>query len=160
MARKNKKSDDNRRIIADNRKARRNYEIESVLEAGLMLTGSEVKSLRGSKASIGESYAAVEGTELFLINANIPEYVQSGRYNHAPKRQRKLLLHRREIDRLSMAVQRDGMTVVPLKLYFNEKGIVKLELAVAKGRKYHDKRQVEKERSWKREQSRLMKHRI
>ena len=157
---KKKKSDDNRRIIADNRKARRNYEIESVIEAGLMLMGSEVKSLRASKASLGEAYAAVEGDELFLINANIPEYEQSGRFNHAPKRPRKLLLHRREIDRLAAAVQRDGMTIVPLKLYFNERGIAKLELAIAKGRKYHDKRQVEKERSWKREQSRLMKTRI
>jgi len=160
MAKKKKKGvDAGRRVVADNRKARRNYDILDVFEAGIMLAGSEVKSLRSGKASLGESYAAVEGSELFLVNAHIPEYRQSGRFNHEPKRPRKLLLHRREIDRLVAAVQRDGMTIIPLKLYFNDRGMAKLEIATARGRKLHDKRQVDKERSWKREQARLMRSR-
>jgi SsrA-binding protein len=158
MARKKKKKDD-RRIVADNKKARRNYEIDRVLEAGIVLTGSEIKSIRCTSASLAESYASAEGNELFLINANIPVYEQAGRYNHAPKRPRKLLLHRKEIDNLANAVQREGMTIVPLKLYFNKRGIAKLEIAVARGRKMHDKRQLEKDRSWKRDQARIMRDR-
>ncbi len=152
-----KKKSENRRIVADNKKARRNYEIDDVLEAGMVLTGSEIKSLRSQSASLAESYASVEGNELFLINANIPEYEKAGRYNHSPKRPRKLLLHRREIDRLAIATQREGMTIVPLKLYFNKRGIAKLELAIAKGRKLHDKRQLDKDRTWKRDQARIMR---
>jgi SsrA-binding protein len=145
------------KIVADNRKARYNYQIGETFEAGIALTGSEVKSLRVGKASIGESYAAARDGELWLYNANISEYKQAGRFNHAPKRQRKLLLHRRQINKLIGAVEREGMTVVPLKLYFNEKGRAKIELALAKGKKLHDKRETEKKRSWERERGRLMR---
>jgi SsrA-binding protein len=151
--------DAGKRVVADNRRARYDYEIVEVVEAGLQLFGSEVKSLREGKASLGESYASQENSELYLLNANIPEYPQSGRFNHEPKRRRKLLLHRKEIDRLAAAVQRDGMTLVPLKLFFNDRGIAKLELALAKGKKMHDKREAEKERSWNREKSRLLRER-
>src|SRR5439155_14652334 len=116
-----KKPDRKLRIIADNRKARFNYEIGEVFEAGIALTGSEVKSLRSGKASIGESYADARAGELWLVNANIAEYLQAGRFNHAPKRPRRLLLHRRQINKLTGAVEREGMTLIPLKLYFNEK---------------------------------------
>ena len=145
------------KIVADNRKARFNYEIGETFEAGIALTGTEVKSLRQGKASIGESYADSRGGELWLVNANIPEYLQGGRYNHAPKRPRKLLLHRRQINRLSGAVDREGMTLVPLKLYFNEKGRAKIELAIARGKKLHDKRETERKRSWERERGRLLR---
>jgi len=145
------------KLVAENRKARFNYEIEEKLEAGLALTGSEVKSLRSGKANIGDAYAAEAGGELFLINAHISEYAQAGRANHEPKRARKLLLHRREIDRLIGAIQRQGMTVVPLKLYFNRRGIAKLELGLAKGKKLHDKRETEKRRDWERQKGRLMR---
>jgi SsrA-binding protein len=145
------------KIVADNRKARYNYQIGETFEAGIALTGSEVKSLRVGKASIGESYAAARDGELWLYNANISEYKQAGRFNHAPKRQRKLLLHRRQINKLIGAVEREGMTVVPLKLYFNEKGRAKIELALARGKKLHDKRETEKKRSWERERGRLMR---
>ena len=151
------KSDRKLRIIADNRKARFNYEIGEVFEAGIALTGSEVKSLRAGKASIGESYADARGGDLWLVNANIAEYLQAGRFNHAPKRPRRLLLHRRQINKLSGAVEREGMTIVPLKLYFNEKGRAKVELALARGKKLHDKRETEKKRSWERERGRLMR---
>ena len=151
------KSDRKLKIIADNRKARFNYEIGEVFEAGIALTGSEVKSLRQGKASIGESYADARGGELWLVNANIAEYLQAGRFNHPPKRPRKLLLHRRQIDKLSGAVEREGMTLVPLKLYFNEKGRAKIELALARGKKLHDKRETEKKRTWERERGRLMR---
>jgi SsrA-binding protein len=151
--------DAGKRVVADNRRARYDYEIVEVVEAGLQLFGSEVKSLREGKASLGESYAGQEDSELYLLNAHIPEYPQSGRFNHEPKRRRKLLLHRKEIDRLAAAVQRDGMTLVPLKLFFNDRGIAKLELALAKGKKMHDKREAEKERSWNREKSRLLRER-
>lgn len=147
------------RVVADNRKARYNYEIIETVEAGLQLTGTEVKSLREGKASLGEAYAAQEGNDLYLLNGYIPEYRQANRFNHEPKRRRKLLLHRREIDRLSAAVQRDGMTLVPLRLYFNERGIAKLDLALGRGKKMHDKRQTEKERTWNREKSRLLRDR-
>jgi SsrA-binding protein len=151
------KPDRKLRVIADNRKARFNYEIGEVFEVGIALTGSEVKSLRQGKASIGESYADARGGEIWLVNANIPEYLQAGRFNHLPKRPRRLLLHRRQINKLSGAVEREGMTLVPLKLYFNEKGRAKIELALARGKKLHDKREAEKKRSWERERGRLMR---
>jgi len=151
------KTDRKLRIIADNRKARFNYEIGEVFEAGVALTGSEVKSLRQGKASIGESYADARGGEIWLVNANIPEYLQAGRFNHLPKRPRRLLLHKRQINKLSGAVEREGMTLVPLKLYFNEKGRAKIELALARGKKLYDKRQTEKKRSWERERGRLLR---
>ncbi len=147
----------NRKVVADNRKARRNYEIEETYEAGLVLSGTEVKSLRTGKANISDAYASEEGGELFLYNAYIPEYLQANRFNHSPRRPRKLLLHRREIHKLIVGIQREGMTVVPLKLYFNDRGIAKLELALAKGRKLHDKRQVERKRDWDRQKARLMR---
>jgi SsrA-binding protein len=145
------------KVVADNRKARFNYEIGEVFEAGIALTGSEVKSLRNGKATIGESYADARGDEIWLINSNIPEYLQAARFNHAPKRARKLLLHRRQINKLAGAVEREGMTLVPLKLYFNEKGRAKIEIALARGKKLHDKRETEKKRSWQRERGRLLR---
>jgi len=152
------KSDPNFKVVADNRKARFHYEIGEVFEAGIALTGTEVKSLRHGKATIAESYAAPtrEG-EVVLYNANIPEYLQASRFNHAPKRPRKLLLHRREIAKLVSATEREGMTLVPLKLYFNEKGRAKIEIAVARGKKLHDKRETERKRSWDRERARLIR---
>src|SRR5471030_2967773 len=140
------KPDRNLKIVADNRKARFNYEIGEVIEAGIALTGTEVKSLRNGRATIAESYADARNGEIWLINANIPEYLQASRFNHAPKRARKLLLHKRQISKLIGAVEREGMTLVPLKLYFNEKGRAKVELALAKGKKLHDKRETEKKR--------------
>jgi SsrA-binding protein len=148
---------DNRKVVAENRRARFNFDLEDTIEAGLALQGSEVKSLRAGKANIAESYAADEGGEIFLINAHIPEYSQAGRRNHEPRRPRKLLLHRREVNRLIGAVQREGMTLVPLRLYFNERGIAKLSLAVARGKKLHDKRETEKKRDWQRQKGRLMR---
>ena len=152
-----KKKDDQNKLIADNRKARYAYAIDSTLEAGLMLTGSEVKSLRTGKATIGESYAFAKDGELYLVNAYIPEFTQANRFNHEPKRMRKLLVHKKEASRLSMAIQREGMTLIPLKLYFNSKGIAKIELGVAKGKKIHDKRETEKARDWQRDKARLMR---
>ncbi|GBE42248.1 SsrA-binding protein [bacterium BMS3Bbin10] len=146
-----------RKVVAENRKARRNYEIGETFEAGLMLSGTEVKSLRSGKANIAESYASDEKGELFLINAYIPEYAEASRFNHAPRRPRKLLLHRKEIHKLMIAIQREGMTLVPLRLYFNDRGIAKLELALGKGRKLHDKRQAERKRDWDRQKARLMR---
>src|ERR1700754_1943359 len=151
------KPDRKLKVVADNRRARFNYEIGETFEAGIALTGTEVKSLRSGRATIAESYAASRGGELWLVNANIPEYLQGGRFNHTPKRPRKLLLHKRQIDKLSGAVDREGMTIVPLKLYFNEKGRAKLEIAVARGKKLHDKRETEKKRSWDRERARLLR---
>ena len=147
------------KVVAHNHKARFNYQIGETFEAGIALTGTEVKSLRAGKATIAEAYADPRSGELWLINANIPEYLQGGRFNHAPKRVRKLLLHRRQINKLVGAVEREGMTVVPLKLYFNEKGRAKLELALARGKKLHDKRETEKKRSWERERRRLLRAR-
>ncbi len=152
-----KKTAVDRKLIAENRKARFNYHIEDVLEAGLVLTGTEVKSLREGKANIAEAYASEEGGEIFLINAYIPEYSQANRFNHEPRRPRKLLLHRRQINRLIGAVQRQGMTLVPLKLYFNKKGLAKLELALAKGKKLHDKRQTARDRDWARQKARILR---
>ncbi len=145
------------RIIAQNRRARHNYTIEDTLEAGLVLTGSEVKSLREGRGNIQDSYATEQNGEIFLINAYIPEYKQAGQFNHDPRRARKLLLKRREIDRVTGAVQREGATMVPLKLYFNARGIAKLKLAVAEGKKLHDKREASKQRDWNREKARLMR---
>jgi SsrA-binding protein len=145
------------KIVAENRKARFNYEIGEVFEAGIALSGTEVKSLRGGKATIAESYADTRDGEIWLINANIPEYLQANRYNHLPKRPRKLLLHRRQINKLAGAVEREGMTLVPLKLYFNDKGRAKIEIALARGKKLHDKRETEKKRSWQREKGRLLR---
>ena len=151
------KPEGNARIVAHNRKARFNYMIGETLEAGIALTGTEVKSLREGKATIAESYADSRGGEIWLVNANIPEYLQGGRFNHAPKRLRKLLLHRRQLSKLIGAVEREGMTLVPLKLYFNDKGRAKIELALARGKKLHDKRETEKKRSWERERGRLLR---
>jgi SsrA-binding protein len=151
------KSDGNARVVAQNRKARFNYEIGETFEAGIALSGTEVKSLRQGKATITESYADSRGGEVWLVNANIPEYLQGGRFNHAPKRIRKLLLHRRQINKLIGAVEREGMTLVPLKLYFNDKGRAKVELALARGKKLHDKRETERKRSWERERGRLLR---
>ena len=145
------------KVVADNRKARFNYEIGETFEAGIALTGTEVKSLRQGKATIGESYADARGGEIWLINSNIPEYLKANRFNHAPKRPRKLLLHKRQISKLIGAVEREGMTLVPLKLYFNEKGRAKVELALARGKKLYDKRETEKKRSWDRERGRLLR---
>jgi SsrA-binding protein len=145
------------KVVADNRRARFNYEIGEVVEAGIALTGTEVKSLRQGKATIAESYADARAGEVWLVNANIPEYLQANRFNHAPKRPRKLLLHKRQISKLAAAVEREGMTLVPLKLYFNEKGRAKIEIAVARGKKLHDKRETERKRSWERERGRLLR---
>ena len=151
------KPEGNARVVAHNRKARFNYAIGETLEAGIALTGTEVKSLRQGKATIAESYADSRGGEIWLVNSNIPEYLQGGRFNHAPKRLRKLLLHRRQISKLIGAVEREGMTLVPLKLFFNDKGRAKVELALARGKKLYDKRETEKKRSWERERGRLMR---
>ena len=145
------------KLIAENRRARFDYFLEQTFEAGLSLTGSEVKSLRNGRANIAESYAAVEGDEIVLVNADIPPYAQANRFNHKPRRPRKLLLHRKEIDRLIGAVQREGRTIVPTKLYWNDKGMAKVELALAKGKKLHDKRDTAAERDWQRDKARLMK---
>jgi SsrA-binding protein len=147
------------RAVADNRKARFNYEFVETFEAGLQLTGTEVKSLRGGKAQITESYASAEGDEIFLINSYIPEYLQGNRFNHEARRPRRLLLHRRQINQLIGATQREGMTIVPTKVYFNDRGRAKIELALAKGKKNHDKRQTEKDRTWQRDKARLMRER-
>jgi SsrA-binding protein len=151
------KKEPKQKIVADNRKARFHYEIGEVVEAGIMLTGTEVKALRQGRATIAESYADTKRGELWLINANIPEYLQGGRDNHEPKRPRKLLLHKRQISKLAIAVEREGMTLVALKMYFNERGRAKVEVAVAKGKKLHDKRETDKKRDWNREKSRLMR---
>ena len=145
------------KVVAENRKARFNYAIEDTIEAGIALTGTEVKSIRSGKSTIAESYADSKDGELWLINANIPEYLQGNRFNHEPRRHRKLLMHRREIARFMIAVQREGMTIVPTKLYFNDKGRVKVEIALAKGKKLHDKRETEAKRDWGREKARLLK---
>ena len=148
-----------RKLIAENRRARFDYFLEDTFEAGLLLTGTEVKALRLGRANIAESYASAEGREIVLVNANFPEYGPANRFNHDPKRPRKLLLHRKEIDKMLGAIQREGRTLIPTKLYFNEKGMVKLELSLAKGKKLHDKRDTEADRDWKREQGRLMRDR-
>ena len=145
------------RVVADNRKARFHYEILDTLEAGIALTGTEVKSLRQGKATIGEAYAGPSGNELFLFNAYIPEYLQANRFNHETRRPRRLLLHKRQIDKFLGATQREGFTVIPLKIYFNEKGRAKVELGLGRGKKLHDKRESEKKKDWDRERARLMR---
>lgn len=152
-----KQKGDTRKVVAENRKGRHNYFFEEVFEAGIMLTGTEVKALREGRANIAESYATNDNGEIWLINSNIPEYSAGNIHNHEPRRHRKLLLHRRQIDKLTAAIQREGMTLVPVTLFFNERGIVKLELALAKGKKVHDKRDTEKERDWQRQKARLMR---
>ncbi len=152
-----KRADPNSRVAAENRKARHNFFIEEDLEAGIILMGSEVKALREGRATIAESYASVEGGELWLINAHIPALLQAKTWGHEERRRRKLLVHARELARLHQGVGREGMTIVPLKLYFNEKGIAKLQLGLAKGKKLADKRDTEKERDWAREKARLMR---
>ena len=148
-----------KKIVAENRKARFNYEIIDTYEAGLVLTGTEVKSLREGKANIAESYASDEGGEIWLINSYLPEYLQANRFNHETRRRRKLLLSKREISRLRIAINREGMTLVPLKVYFNDVGRAKIEIALAKGKKLHDKRETEKERDWNRQKGRLLRDR-
>ena len=145
------------KLVAENRRARYDYFIEQDLEAGIVLEGSEVKALRSGKANIGESYAAVEGGELWLINGYIPAYAQAKAFGHEERRRRKLLVNRRELARLWQSTAREGMTLVPLKVYFNEKGRAKLTLAIGRGKKLHDKRATEKERDWNREKSRVMR---
>jgi SsrA-binding protein len=164
MAGKNKnkgkadKGDTNGKTVAQNRKARFSYFIEDTLEAGIVLTGSEVKSLRAGGSSINESYADVKGSEIFLVNAHIPEYTKSNpKWQHAPKRPRKLLLHRAQMDKLIGAVQRKGATIIPLSVFFNQRGIAKVLLGIASGKKQHDKRETEKKRDWQREKSRIMR---
>jgi SsrA-binding protein len=151
--------DGRRKVVADNRRARFDYEILDTFEAGLALVGSEVKSLREGRASLADSYAGFERGELWLLNSHIPEYGLANRFNHEPRRPRKLLLHQRQIDRLSGAILREGLTVIPLKVYFNERGRAKAEIALARGKKLHDKRETEKQRSWEREKGRLLRDR-
>src|SRR5579872_5019340 len=152
-----KKKDNGERVVAENRKARHSYFIESTIEAGLVLMGSEVKSLRTGKANIAESYAQAKDGEILLINSYIPEYTMANRFNHEPRRPRKLLVRKAEARRLSSAVRREGMTLVPLKVYFNLKGVAKIELGVARGKKLHDKRESEKARDWARDKARLLR---
>src|SRR4029078_7139502 len=149
---------DKQKVVAENRRARFDYFIEDKVEAGIQLTGTEVKSLRQGEGSIAESYAAVEGEEVWLINTNIPKDSHGNRLTHQPRRQRKLLLKGREIAKLQGAVTRQGLTLVPLSIYFNSRGRAKVELALARGKKVHDKRETMKERDWKREQQRLLRH--
>jgi SsrA-binding protein len=152
-----KKASPDQKIIADNRKARYSFAIESTIEAGLILLGSEVKSLRTGKATIAEAYATARDGEIFLVNSYISEYQMAGRFNHEPKRVRKLLVRKTEAQKLVIAVRRQGMTLIPMKLYFNRKGIAKIELGIARGKKIHDKRQTEKSRDWDRQKSRLLR---
>ena len=145
------------RVAAQNRKARHNYSIEDSLEVGIVLQGSEVKSLREGRATITEAYAAEQGGDLYLINSYIPEYKQAGQFNHEARRPRKLLLHKRQIGKMIGAIQREGMTLVPLKLYFNDRGRAKLELGVAKGKRNYDKRESEKKKDWDRQKARVLR---
>jgi SsrA-binding protein len=145
------------KVVADNRRARHEYELIEFFEAGLMLTGSEVKSLREGRTNLAEAYAAMKRGELFLINSNIPEYREANRFNHDPKRPRKLLLHRKQIAKLSNGVLREGLTIVPLKIFFNPRGRAKVDIALAKGKKLHDKRETIKQRDWGREKARILK---
>jgi SsrA-binding protein len=152
------KKDDGRRIVAENRQARYEYFLTDTLEVGLQLTGTEVKSLRRGQSNIAESYASAEDSGLWLVNAYIPEYQGAGRFfQHEPRRKRRLLLHKKEMHKLAIAVERQGMTLVPLELYFNSRGIAKLKLALAQGKKLHDKRETAKKRDWNREKARLLR---
>jgi len=153
---KKKKSQEN--TVARNRKARHNYFIENNIEAGIMLQGTEIKSIRTGRSSIEESYASEENGELFLINAYIPEYKAGGRDQHETRRPRKLLLHKKELTKMINAVSREGATIIPLSLYFNKRGMLKVDLGLAKGKRQYDKRQTEKERDWRRNQARIMRN--
>ncbi len=157
MARPKPSTFDKQKVVAENRKARFNYHIEETLEAGLALSGTEVKSLRFGEGSIAESYAEVRDGEVWLVNANIPEFSHGNRFNHEPKRPRKLLLHTREIDKLFGAVERKGMTLVPLSIYFNDRGIAKVDLGIARGKRKYDKRETQKKRDWDRQKARLLR---
>ncbi len=159
MARPRPATFDKMKTVAENRRARYDYFIDTTFEAGLALTGTEVKALRFGEGSIVESYAEVTDGEVWLVNANIPEFSHGNRFNHEPKRPRKLLLHEREINKLHGAVAREGMTLVPLSIYFNSRGRAKVELALAKGKKTHDKRETIKQRDWKREAGRILRDR-
>ena len=145
------------KVVADNRRARFDYEILQSFEAGLELKGSEVKSLRAGRTNLAESYATMKGGELYLLNCNIPEYREANRFNHDPRRPRKLLLHGKEIAKLASGVQREGLTIIPLKMFFNPRGRAKVDIALAKGKKLHDKREAIKERTWDRERARIMR---
>ena len=145
------------KVLAENRRAKFDYFLTDNLEAGIQLLGTEIKALRDGRANIAESYASVEGREIMLINADIPPYKQANRFNHEPRRPRKLLLHRKQIDRLIGAVQKDGQTIIPIKLYLNDDGKAKLEIALAKGKKLHDKREASADRDWARDKARLMR---
>jgi SsrA-binding protein len=158
MARSLPPTFDKQKIVAENRRARFDYFVEDKFEAGIQLAGTEVKALRQGEGSIGESYATVDGEEVWLINSHIPEYSHGNRLNHEPRRARKLLLKNREIAKLHGAITREGLTLVPLSIYFNGRGRAKVELALARGKKVHDKRETIKERDWKREQQRLLRH--
>ena len=149
---------DKQKVVAENRRARYDYFVEERFEAGIALQGTEVKALRTGEGSIAESYALVEGEEVWLINSSIPQYGAGSWMNHEPRRRRKLLLKKREINKLHGAINRQGLTVVPLSVYFNSSGKAKVELALARGKKDHDKRATIKEREWKREQGRLLRH--
>lgn len=155
---KKKSTNPNNKLVAENRKARYNYAIEDTLEAGIVLMGSEVKSLRKGGVNIAESYVTVDDGELWLINAHIPKYDQAKSFGHEERRHRKLLVSRRELANLWKGLSREGMTIVPLKLYFNDKGLAKLLIGLAKGKKMHDKRDTEKRRDWGREKQRLLKN--
>ena len=157
MARPKTEAFDKQKTVAENRRARYEYFIEEVFEAGIALQGTEVKSLRGGEGSIAESYAHVHDGEAWLVNANIPEFSHGNRFNHEPKRPRKLLLHEREIEKMIGAVERKGMTLIPLSVYFNSRGRAKVELALAKGKQTHDKRQTIKDRDWQRDKARLLR---
>ncbi len=159
MARPKPETFDKHKTVAENRRARFDYSIEDKFEAGLMLQGTEVKALRAGEATIADSYAEVRGEEVWLVNANIPEFSHGNRFNHEPKRPRKLLLHQREIAKLTGAVERKGMTLVPLSIYFNKTGRAKVELALAKGRQAQDKREYLKDRDWQRDKARIMRER-
>jgi SsrA-binding protein len=159
MARPRPTEFEKKKIVAENRRARFEYFLEEFFEAGIALTVTEVKSLRFGEGSIAESYAEVKDDQVWLVNSNIPEFSHGNRFNHEPKRARKLLLHGRQIDKMRNAVSRDGMTLIPLSVYFNARGRAKVELALAKGKKMHDKRETEKARDWKREQQRLLRDR-
>jgi SsrA-binding protein len=156
---KPKNADPNSRTIAENRKARFNYEILDTFEAGIQLKGTEVKSLREGRTNISESYAGESGGEMYLYNTYIPEYQQANRFNHETRRPRKLLLHKREMGKLIGSIQKEGMTLVPLRMYFNSRGIAKVLIGLARGKKVHDKRETEKKRDWQRDKARLLRER-
>ncbi|MEP7211385.1 MAG: SsrA-binding protein SmpB [Alphaproteobacteria bacterium] len=147
------------KLIAENRQARRNYEIEDTYEAGIVLKGTEVKSLRAGRANIAESYAREEDGEIVLINSSIPIYPPAAQFNHEPGRKRKLLLKKKEMAKLILGVDKEGRTLVPLKMYFNDRGLAKVELGIGRGRKNIDKRDVEKQRDWNRQKGRLLRDR-